>query len=204
MTPRLMSLWRQRRFRRNPGSRERGAAMVEVVMVAPLLVALAAGIAELGFIVHDAQTAVATSRAAARVASSAGATRLADYDALATAAGSLRDIPAADIEFIVIFEPQSDGTMPVACLTSSVAGECNRYEAGDLTLTAADFVNATSCDPGSPDAAWCPTTRQPDVSGDPGWLGVHVQLTHRAYAPFMNDRSISDVTIMQIEPRFAP
>ncbi len=178
--------------------------MVEVVMVAPLLVALAAGIAELGFVVHDAQTAVATSQAAARVASSAGTSRLADYDALATAAGALRDISPADIEFVVIFEPQTDGSIPSACLSSSVTGTCNRYEAADLTLSAGAFTSSTSCDPGSPDAAWCPVGRQPALNGDPGWLGVHVQVTHRSFAPFMSDRSIGDTTIMQIEPRYSP
>ncbi len=193
-------MYRRRRSRRS----ERGAAMVEVVMVAPLLVALAAGIAELGFMVHDAQTAVATSQAAARVASSAGDSRLADYDALATAAGALRDMSTNDIEYIVIFEPQSDGSIPTACLLNSVAGTCNRYEADDLGLLASDFSSATSCDPGAPDAAWCPTSRRPNVNGDPGWLGVHVQLVHRAFAPFMTDRPVGDTTIMQIEPRFSP
>lgn len=193
-------------LRRHPPARrsERGAAIVEVVVVAPLLLALATGVAELGLIVRDAQTAVSATRAAARVVSSAGTTRLADYDALATAAGALRDVPTGDIEYIVIFEPTSDGSMPPACAIDSVAGTCNRYEAADLARTSTDFVSSTSCDPTAPDVAWCPTSRQPGAGGDPGWVGVQVQLTHRAFAPFMNDRVITDATVMQIEPRFDP
>ncbi len=182
--------------------RERGAVLVETALVVPILILLAIGIAELGLIVRDRQTAVSATRSAARVVSSAGNTRLADFDAIASLAASLADVDPADIEWIVIFAPEADGSMPVGCERGDVTGTCNHYQGGDLSLLATDFTGTTSCRFGAPDTSWCPTSRETRQSVGPDWIGVSVQLSHRSIAPFLGDRSISDTTIMRLEPRF--
>ncbi|MCP5030888.1 MAG: hypothetical protein GY939_03735 [Actinomycetia bacterium] len=182
--------------------RERGAVLVETAIVVPILILLAIGIAELGLIVRDRQTAVSATRSAARVVSSSGDTRLADYDAIASLAASLADVDPNDIQRIVIFAPDADGSMPAGCELSAVTGICNHYQGSDLSLVATDFAGTTDCSFGAPDASWCPISRETRQSVGPDWIGVNVQLSHHSIAPFLSDRSIADTTVMRLEPRF--
>ncbi len=182
---------------------ERGAVVVEVAFVVPLLLMLVLGLAELGFVIRDTQTVVGASQAAARVVSSAGDSRLADQGALSTLAAALDDVDVADIERIIIFRAKSDGSMTANCELAAFPGQCNHYDASDLTLPASAFAGTTSCAVGSPDISWCPLGRETRQSVGPDWIGVRVEVRHHSTAPFLPDRTISDTTVMRLEPRFA-
>ncbi len=184
--------------------RQRGAVIVEVALVIPLLIMLTMGMAEVGFIVRDTQTVVAASQAGTRSVATAGDTRLADSSALSSMAAALNDFDPNDVERIIIFKPEADGSMPILCQTAAVNGLCNYYDGSDLSLTAADFTGSSNCNPTAPDAPWCPIDRETSQGVGPDWIGIRVEVKHESFAPFMGDRTISDTTIMRLEPRFEP
>jgi hypothetical protein len=181
---------------------QRGAVIVEVAFVLPLLMILVLGLVELGFVIRDTQTVVAASQSAARVASSSGDSRLADHDALATVAAALAEVDVADVERIIVFRPEADGSMSANCEAAAFPGECNHYDGNDLNLAAASFTGTTSCGVGSPDIDWCPIGRETRQSLGPDWIGIRVEVRHISNAPFIGDQTISDTTVMRLEPRF--
>ncbi|MEZ5377591.1 MAG: pilus assembly protein [Acidimicrobiales bacterium] len=178
--------------------------MIEVAMVVPLLATLVLGVAELGFHVRDMQRITAASQAGARVVSSEGDARLADFDALMTMAAPLSDIAPADIERIIVFLPESDGGLPLGCDTSSILDKCNHYDGNSLALTTSSFTGTIDCGVFDPDRFWCPLDRETDQGAGTDWIGVRVEVRHDSVAPFLPDRTITDTTIMRIEPRFEP
>ncbi len=184
--------------------RERGAVMIEVALVVPLLATLVLGVAELGFHVRGTQSVTAASQAGARVASSSGNSRLADYDALMAMAGPLAKFEVADIERIIIFAPLADGSLPTDCETHTVAGECNHYDGSSLSLSASAFTGTSTCGVFEPDRFWCPLDRDNDQAGGTDWIGVRIEVRHDSVAPFIPDRTIVDTTVMRLEPRFEP
>lgn len=183
---------------------EGGAVMIEVAMIIPLLVTLFLGVAEVGFHVRDSQRVVAASQAGARVVSTTGADRFADFDALMSMAGPLADFETGLIERIIIFKPTGDGSLPAACENVASPGICNHYDEASLTLTPADFTGTTTCGVFDPDTEWCPTSREDDQGAGTDWIGVRIEVRHESIAPFLPDRVISDTTVMRIEPRFEP
>ncbi len=189
-----------RRFRLER-ARERGAVIVETLIVMPLLLLLVLGGVEVGMIVRDLQTAVAATRSAARVTSSAGDSRLADYDAIASLQASLSELDPADVVKVTIFRAEGDGAMPAACEGGSIDNYCNVYTGAEVFgMTAADFPGA-SCAIGSPDHAWCPTSRETDLNDLPDWVGIRVVIRHRSIAPFLGDRTLTETAVMRLEPR---
>lgn len=192
--------------RRRSGDGERGAVVVELTIVVPLLLLMVLGLAELGFRTHSSQTIIGATRSAARVGSSAGDDRLADYVALQALAGGLRDYDAAEIERIIIFNASaSDGSLPAGCETGSVPGECNHYDASHFALAPTAFTSSgTNCSFGSPDLQWCPLSRNANQYPSADWIGVEVWINHSSTAPFLGDTVLKERTIMRLEPRFEP
>ncbi len=184
--------------------RERGAVMLEVAMVVPLLTTLVLGVAELGLHVRDTQSITAATQAGARVVSSSGNSRLSDYDALMTMAAPLSAFDVAAIERIIVFVPTIDGELPTACKNGSIPDVCNHYDGTDLALTPSSFTGTTNCGVFDPDWFWCPLDRETDQGMGTDWIGVRVEIRHESVAPFLPDRTISDTTVMRVEPRFEP
>ncbi len=185
-------------------TRERGAVMLEVALVVPLLATLVLGVAELGLHVRDAQSITAASQSGARVVSSGGNSRLSDYDALMTMAAPLSNFDTVAIERIIVFVPTSDGGLPTGCDVGPVDDICNHYDGGSLALTPAAFTGTTDCGVFDPDRFWCPLDRETDQGAGTDWVGVRVEVLHESVAPFLPDRTIADTTVMRIEPRFEP
>lgn len=188
--------------------RQRGAAMVEVALVVPLLLALVLGIAELGFRTTNTQHVVNATRSGTRVVSSIGNDRSADHDALLALSGALDKFEPGDVTKIIIFKPELDGSMPLGCRTAPQSGDCNHYDGTDLTAPASSFSGTTfvggveTCSPAAIDEMWCPLSRNADQYPSADWIGVYVEVRHESVAPFLPDTTISDATVMRIEPRF--
>lgn len=182
--------------------------LVELTIVAPMLVLLVMMGLELALVLRAQMTVSSAARAGARVGSSANTTRLADFDLLSAIKSGLGDIDLTDVELVVVFEPDGSGNMPAACRTSSVTNTCNRYTGSDLmSLDIATFTGTTSCTGSSPDRFWCPVTRVRDqaAAAGPDWFGVYLRVSHESSAPaFLGDRSLSDKTVMRLEPRLTP
>lgn len=192
--------------RRSRGQRQRGAVLVELAIIVPLLISLLVVGLELGLALRDKMTVTAAARSGARVGSSLGRVRLADHDILESVRVGLSRVDPNDVLVLVIFEPDASGNMPPSCRATSINGVCNRYSSSQIqTLTEADFTGVNSCTGSSPDREWCPVDRNRDLAaaGGPDWLGVYLEIVHRSSAPaFLGDRVISDKVVMRLEPRF--
>ncbi len=173
------------------------------MLIVPVLLMFVLGAFEVGTLVRNQQMVVGATRAGARSASSAGDTRLADYDAVTTLQAALEHLEAAVVNKVIIYKANPDGSMPVACDSGSVDGVCNYYEGATfMSLDLADFGGTSSCDLGAADRAWCPLSRNNDLTNDPDWIGIRVEVHHFSFAPFLGDRNLVDHVVMQLEPRF--
>ncbi len=138
-----------RRFSRRARD-DRGVALVEMVIVAPLLALLIGGIVEYGMLWRDDLSATTSTRAAARVASNLGDDNLADYEALLSLSSGLASIDGVTIEGVLIYEGSAaDGAPDSSCFDSSGdprswSGECNYYSSADL-VTVGGIDCSVSC-----------------------------------------------------------
>lgn len=182
---------------------ERGAVLVEVALVVPLLLALVLGIIELGFVSQRQQQVVAATRSATRVASSAGDDRLADYEVLLAVEAALDDVDAADVERIIVFKALAGGALPPGCETGPVNGWCNHYDGSAFAYDPISFSTTSgTCSTSAPDHYWCPLDRSRDLFAGTDWLGVRVEVRHHENTTFLGERLLTDTSVMRVEPRF--
>ncbi len=195
---------------------DRGVALIEMAIVAPLLALLVAGIVEFGTLWRDNLSAATSTRAAARVASNLGDDYLADYEAVLSLNSGLASINGATIEGVLVYRAAAaNGEPSSSCFDGagnprSWSGECNFYSAADVaTIVAADctvscseFPNNTTC-AGAMSAAFCPQTdRVTDQAAGLTSVGVWVRMSR----PYMTGMfpgtgvTITDRTVMKVEP----
>jgi Flp pilus assembly protein TadG len=189
-------------------SGERGAALVELAVILPLLLLIAFGIIEYGSAWNRKLQMETAARAGARVGSSLGNTRLADYGLLQGVKSAINDIGLSNVDYVVVFKSTAtNGARPTgSCASStptSVTGQCNVYTGAQLqSLTQADFGGTTSCSGTAPDRFWCPTTRQNVQSVGADYIGVwikarYVTITGLFKSPFF----LTSAAIMRLEPK---
>ena len=198
----------RRRFRDEDGNRQRGAAMVEFVLIAPLLVLITAAIFEFGLAFRDSMTLSNALRSGARVGSNAGRERQADYTILKSVEAAMTEFPTAQVERIIVYKAStSNSDVPAACLaitgSGGVTGSCNVYQSSDLARPLSDFGGTTSCSGTSPDRYWCPTSRQNQQALGADYLGVWMQIRYRYVTRVFPGTgiTITDHAIMRLEPR---
>lgn len=189
---------------------ERGLALVEMAIVAPLLALIAAGTIEFGFAWRDSLTVSNAGRAAARVTSNLGSNRLADYEALLTLRAGLATLPsAATIDGVLIYKASAaDGEPPANCFDGSgapksVNGLCNAYTAADLAgLSLSDFGGTSSCSSSALDRYWCPTSRQDQQATGLDDVGVWVRVDRGWLTQMFPGTGVTfeNHTVMRIEP----
>ena len=157
-------------------SSDRGATLVEGVLVTAVVVALAIGTIEFGNAWRQTTVVDKTIQQSARVVASVADGALADYEALQTFRSLIDSSKDMELEYLVIFKSSSaDGAVPTACKTASQSNLCNRYVPADLTRSSSDFG---SCSYPSPDRYWCPTTRVRDREPWPDYVGVYAQMRY--------------------------
>ena len=181
-------------------SRESGASLVEVSLLLPLLVLLAIGLSEVGFLVVDYLTATNAAREGARTGAAA-----ADYtdpgpppvdaddlilEAVEEAACNLR---LGSLQTVTIFKAEPDGSIP-----DPPGSSVNVYEnTGSLNCDAPGhgLSDGTGCCP------WDPATRDrvPPVFDV---LGVEVVFSHTSVTGFFPFPTVNwtETAVMQIEP----
>ena len=177
---------------------ERGAALVEAAIIAPVLFTLVFGILEFGLLFKDYLTVTNATRTAARVGVQVGSAPTTDYQILQALKGSSGAMDVGDIQRVVVFKATGfSGTVPAACKTASQAGVCNSYVNADLNRPSADF----GCGGTKPDNAWCPTTRNDQQSDPPDYVGVWIKAEHEYFTGlFGSAKTLTDQTVMRIEP----
>jgi TadE-like protein len=176
--------------------RERGASLVEVGLVLPILILLAIGLSEIGFLVVDYLTVTNAAREGARTGAAAAnfvdpddPTVDADdliLDAVEEAACNLR---FGDLEKVRIFKADALG--------DPIAGSINEYSPGG-SLSCDSPGNALSCDNG------CPWTASGRDREPPGLdvLGVEVTFSHNSVTGIFPFPTVDwdETAVMQIEP----
>ncbi len=197
-----MTYWRRRR------GRERGAVIVELAMVVPILMTLVLGMYEIGMAWGASQTVVQASRSGARTVSQLGTFGAADQQAvLAVLATFENDV--ADIQRIIIFDASAGPDLPAACDTTfSPSGEdCNVYVAADFAAAGDPLhfdQNDTSsgCGTGA-SRNWCPDGDRSHSQVTATEVGVFVEFeAERASGLFGSQPfNITRTTVMRIEPR---
>lgn len=172
---------------------ERGAALVELAIVATLLFTLVFGVFETGMAWSDSQLVTQAARSGARSVSQLGVDAEADSFAVQSVEAALGGL-TGDVTRIVIYDASAaDGSMPAVCEAASppgVAGQCSIYDQTSFGT----YGSWT-------DGAWAPSTRDNSLDGG-DHVGVLVEIDRPLLTGFLDDAgfTIADTTVMKIEP----
>jgi len=198
-----------RRRRPNPdGTRQRGAVLVELTLVVPVLVTIVLGMFEIGMAWSASQNVVQASRSGARTVSQLGTYGYADQEALRAVLSTFGN-DADQVRRVSIYlydETQPDG-VPASCGTSAVptsGSGCNSYLQADfveVTNTAWFAASDTSC-AALASSAWCPTVRS-NSQTTASLVGVEVEFAHERVSGFFGtgDQILTQRVVMKIEPK---
>jgi hypothetical protein len=169
---------------------------VEVAVVLPILLTLAVGLAEVGFLVIDYITVTNAARSGARTGAAAGDDPAADTSILDVVEEDVCNLRYGDVVTVQIFKADpADGSMP----DPVSSGLVNSYiPSGPLQCDAPG--NAFVCDP-TLSCNWDPSSRD---NVPPGFdaIGVHVEFSHDyviGLVPLPTATFTEDV-VMQLEP----
>lgn len=178
---------------------DRGATLVEVGIVLPLLLLLAIGLAEVGFAVIDYITISNATRAGARTGAAAANTAGADTEILRVVEEDACNLLFGDLVSVTVYRAESDGSIPDPPL-----GLVNVYEVGGNLLCDNNDAHSLSCVNTCP---WIdvnrnntPDSANPDAIDS---LGVRVEFTHESVTglfPFETTLSWQEAGVMQLEP----
>lgn len=169
--------------------REHGASLVEVGLVLPILILLAIGLSEIGFLVVDYLTVTNAAREGARTGAAAADFPTADaliLDAVEEASCNLR---FGDLQKVRIFKADAVG--------DPIPGAINEYSPGG-SLSCDSPGNALSCDNGCP---WAASGRDREPPGL-DVLGVEVTFSHTSVTGIFPFPTVNwdETAVMQIEP----
>ena len=182
---------------RKSGS-ERGATLLETAIVLPMLIMIALGMAEIGFLVIDHMAVANAAREGARVGAAAGqytdGSNTADTLILRSVEQAVCQIENGEVTFVTIYKAGIDGAVPTNVALKNtyrapVNGILNCSATGTTT-----FV-CVSC-------PWTPASRDnllPVVDD----IGVLVEFQHNPvvrFFPFTATINVSDRAVMRIEP----
>ncbi len=181
---------------------QRGAAIVEAVLITPIFLLILFGTFEFSLALRDYLALQSGARAAVRVGSTSGNAGMADFDMLAAYREGAKALQGSStLSEIVVWKatgPNDTLSNSSACRTASVAGLCNRYTASSLTEPSTKF----GCGTGTLDGYWCPTTRKVRQSDPPDYIGVYVRIVHQnPTGIFGASRTFVEQNVMRLEPQ---
>jgi Flp pilus assembly protein TadG len=189
-------------LRRRAGS-ERGASLLEAALVAPLLILLAFGAAEFGFVFLDFLNVSSAAREGARVGSAVGDAFDADLLILGAIAEATADLDNSTVEAIWIFEANANGDPIDNCVVDSSP---DFYTCAGVPLTTNIYDGSGNLLIGS----WNATGRTVTVGLNcpaspadcPDRLGVRVVFTHQYITGFLAFPTgpFAEDAVFQLEP----
>ncbi len=196
---------------------DRGLAMVEFAIVAPLLALLMAGIVEYGTLWRDNLTVTSSSRAAARVASNLGDNYLADYEAILSLDSGLAAVDGMTVEGALVYDASAaNGDPHSSCFDvngdpQNSSGYCNYYTGAEVAAmssidcsgSCSEFPDNANC-AGGMTTYFCPQTdRETDQVSGLTSVGVWVRINRDYFTGlFPGDGvTITDQTVMKVEPK---
>lgn len=171
-----------------PGHRERGAALVELSIVAIILVVIGAGTLEIGLAWSDAQLVTQASRSGARVAAQVGDDPNADQYILDAVEAALGDLNSEPVRVTIYNAEAADGTMHVSCVGASHPGNtrCSVYDESHF----AAFSQGN----------WNPTSRDSTITTG-AYIGIEVSVDRPLATTILGTgtMNITETSIMRIE-----
>lgn len=176
---------------------ERGGALVEMTILAAPLLAIALGTVEIGVLWQQSIVLHEATRSGARVAASLVDDPAADREALRALVSHIGPAELDEVQYVVIYELNGAGEMPVGCDTGSQA-TCNHYP--QAALLELDNDSVWECGGSAHDAAWCPTGRDAEFHSpiDVGVLVVTEQSSLSGFFP--GSTEVKAETIMRLNP----
>ena len=163
--------------RRRSGAR--GAVTVEMAIVAPFLLVLLFGIAEFGLAWTSGNRLEGAVSTAARTGSVSGSLAEADNHILMSLRASLDADLRANVERVIVFRSDRNGSMNSACRTTTPGtGVSSGFRCNVYSRTQLETAGPTST---LPNGFWPPTGRQDhlaDTPAGPDYIGVTVITRH--------------------------
>ena len=196
---------------RSRARKSRGAAVLEMVLVFPLLALRLFGIGEFGLAWVSANRLEGAVSTAARVGASQGSRADADRAILMSLHAAMPDALEANVTRVVIYSSNRDGEIAGACLTNTPgtgvgngspgglmsADRCNTYSGATLR-----GITATTNLGSSQNNFWQPEDRRDTLAQPPDYIGVLVQTRHDDFSGtfWRNGFSLERRSIYRIQP----
>jgi hypothetical protein len=172
--------------------REKGASLVEVAVVMPILLALAIGLAEIGFLVIDYITVTNAARSGARTGAALNTDPATDDAILNVVEEDLCNLEFGDAVVVRIFLANAEGSM---------SSSQNNYSASG-SLSCNNNSHAFTCDALEGGCNWPPASRNNEPPNNFDRLGVRIEFTHNYVTDFLPlpTTDFLETAIMQLEP----
>lgn len=202
------------RRRRSSASSERGAAVVEAALIAPVFLLVLFGVIEISSYIFDVNASRNGARDGAREASTWASASLADQNALFKARRALGGM-SKRVDAVIVFKATGPKTpVPPACITAlqgggdGVADLCNIYRAPQVTNPdelnfGAPVQNCAGA--GLWDRCWPSITRN-DVlteTSRPDFVGVYVRARHKGVTGIIPQITLTATSVIPIEAQRA-
>ena len=201
--------------RRRRAEGERGAALLETMLVAPVFFALILSLLEFGLIYRDTLTSADAVANGARAGAVIGPRTTdsgvsADFEIIRQVRNSLGSVPVEWIDRIVVFKASGPGAgspasqVPSACKTGgSVTNVCNVYDPANAFLAVDTGNNAffANC-PSGRACSWRPASRRNGpTSAAIDYLGVWIRIDRPYITGMFGDQfTIDQAFIVRLEP----
>ena len=196
---------------------DRGAALVEIALVAPILVVLGLLIVELGFAWRQNLYVERAAQTAARTAASSGADLFTDFDTLQSVASTMGGADNVTIERVIVFDATTSGEVPNQCLSVPATGlarkgipfTCNVYSAAQVNTSSPGLgfprtTDATTCPGSAWDWNWCPMRDRDRELPGMDRVGVYIEVSYDPLTGLFPNPSPTFTTtaVFQLEPTY--
>lgn len=193
---------------------DRGAALLETMLVAPVFLVIVLGIFEFGLVYRDVLTASDAVANGARSGAVIGPRTpesgvSADFEIIRQVRNSMGTVPVESIDRIVIFKGTGPGAgsalsqVPSACKTGgSVTNVCNVYDPANAFLAVDTGNNDYFACPSGRACSWRPASRRNGpTAAEIDYLGVYIRMERPYVSGLFGDVfTIEQAFIVRLEP----
>lgn len=171
---------------------DHGASLIEVGIVVPMLLLLAIGLTEVGFLVIDYVTVTNSARSGARTGAAAATSSVADDEILQVVEEDACNLRYGDLVRVTIYKADADGDVPF---------NSNHFRVYEPTVLGSLLCDDPAHSLVLQSGTWDPADRD-NVPPDFDELGVKVDFTHNKVTNIVPFPAVewSERAIMQVEP----
>lgn len=179
-------------LRARPAPDDRGTALVETVLILPVLIIVVFGIIEWSSAYHDSSVTADAARAGGRVAAAQALNSAYATNAAQSVSSALRSLPSTEPQEMWVYKANSNGYPGTGTDFSSCGTNCIKY----LWLPA-----SKQFDTANPQGNGWPASSQ-NVCTDPfDELGIYVKIKHSFITNLFGATvSLDDHSVFRLEP----